>query len=519
MQVSLAPLLLDTLAPAIDAAVADGFILRLFSQDPTLWGDEAVAEASIRLGWLEDPRDQLSLVEDIERLRAHLVAAGARRVILCGMGGSSLAPEVMALAYGADLTVVDTVHPDVLGPLLQSDLSDAVVVVSSKSGGTVETDSQRRMFEGAFSAQGIDAAQRIVVVTDPGSPLDIQAQELGYRVFWGNPAVGGRFSAMTAFGLVPAGLAGVPLREVLDDAGDAWLRLSTNDAGNGGLVLGAAIASGAPARNKLLVSDAPETPGFGNWVEQLVAESTGKDRTGILPVIGSSFTSVPDGIRVGPRASEADIEVSGALGGLFVLWEVAVVFASQLLGVNPFDQPNVESAKLAARNQLGSGATQRAGERVLGSLSAWGSPPLPRERGDVPSALSWLLSHAQTTSYVGLCVFDAGGYDAGQWRSVAHAIEEITSRPVTLGFGPRFLHSTGQFHKGGPAEGVFLQVIALANTDLEIPGRDFTATELLVAQAHGDADVLAATNQPVLSLTAAADTASQELLDALALLS
>jgi hypothetical protein len=519
VQVSLAPLLLATIAPAIDQALSDGFIPRLFSQDPTLWGDEAVAEASIRLGWVCDPMDQLSLVEDIEGLRAQLLVAGARRVILCGMGGSSLAPEVMALASGADLTVIDTVHPDALRPLLESDLADAVVVVSSKSGGTVETDSQRRMFEGALSAQGIDATQRIVVVTDPGSPLDIQAQELGYRVFWGNPAVGGRFSALTAFGLVPAGLAGVPLREVIDDANDAWKRLSANDTDNDGLLLGAAIASGAPALNKLLISDGPGTPGFGNWVEQLVAESTGKDRTGILPVISSSLRSVPDGMRVGPDASEADIEVSGAVGGLFLLWEVAVAFASQLLGVNPFDQPNVESAKLAARNQLGSGRTQRAGERTLGSLSAWGSPPLPRELGDVPSALSWLLRHAQTTSYVGLCVFDAGGYDAGQWRAVAHAVEQITSRPVTLGFGPRFLHSTGQFHKGGPAEGVFLQVIALANTDLEIPGRDFTATELLVAQAHGDADVLAATNQPVLSLTVAADSASQELLDALALLS
>lgn len=511
MLVVLAPPLLAAASPAVDVAVSQGFIAGLFAKDPTLWGDDAVSEASTRLGWLDDPAAQRVLVEQIDLLRAELLASGVSRVILCGMGGSSLAPEVMARASGVQLTVVDTVHPDVLAPLLNTDLSSAAIVVSSKSGGTVETDSLARLFAAALREQGIDPRGRMVVVTDPGSPLDVESTANGYRVFHGNPAVGGRFSALTAFGLVPAGLAGVPVRQILDDAHEAWALLSQNAPANAGLVLGAGIAVMAPVRNKLLVSDAPGTPGFGNWVEQLVAESTGKNNRGLLPVMESSLHGLPDGLRVGPEGTEADIQISGSLGALFLLWEVAVSFASQIIGVNPFDQPDVESAKVAAREYLTAGLVTHTPGRTLGDLVASATPPLPANVRDLEGALAWLIEELQAKSYVGICVFGTGGSDPGPWRAAANAIEAATARPVTLGFGPRFLHSTGQFHKGGPREGVFLQIVVVPEVDLSIPGRDFTAAELLIAQAQGDAAVLAATGQRVLSVTVPSEAAAKKL--------
>lgn len=489
----------------VRAGVAAKFCSRLFAGDHTLWGAQAQDEASRRLGWIEDPLDQHALIESVERLRESLAAEGVRRVVLCGMGGSSLAPEVMARAFEVSLTIVDTIHPDVLRPLLEADLSDVVIVVSSKSGGTVETDSLRRMFHAALSAQGVDPRRRIVVVTDPGSPLESEAREEGLRVFLGNPNVGGRFSALTAFGLVPAGLAGVPVRELVEDAHAARALLAVDDAANQGLILGAALALGVPPQNKILLVDPRVVPGFGNWVEQLVAESTGKNGAGLLPVVGSSLSSIPDGVAVGPTGSAADITVDAPLGALFILWEVATVFASSVLGVNPFDQPDVESAKVAARELLDSGFAPRSGEKNLGTVSAWSSPPLGVEVADAIEAVRWLLRHLHHSSYIALAVFGPGGAEEGPWRAVAHALEERTNRPVTLGFGPRFLHSTGQFHKGGPAEGIFIHIIVAPTSDQDIPGRPFGTTELLFAQAHGDAAVLGATGQPVLSLTTSVD--------------
>ena len=501
VSVVVSPELEALVRPAIDAGVSTEFCSRLFAQDPTLWGQEAESEASVRLGWVSDPLDYSSLIDTVEELRSELVARGMRRVILCAMGGSSLAPEVMARAFDFELIILDTIHPDVLTPVVSSALADAVVVVSSKSGSTVETDSLRRIFSSAMTAQGVDPLDRIIVVTDPGSPLEIDARQAGLRVFLGNPDVGGRFSALTAFGLVPAVLAGVPVREVLTSAHTAWTRLRKDEPTNAGLVLGAALAAGSPARNKVLLAAAPSTPGFGNWIEQLVAESTGKHGVGLLPVVGSPLTSIPDGITVGPAGSATEITVEAPIGELFLLWEVATAFACQILGVNPFDQPNVESAKVAARELLDSDPAPRGGERDFGHVSAWSSPVLESSVTDVPGALKWLLQRAESSSYIALGVFGPGGANEGPWRTVAHALEKRSNRPVTLGFGPRFLHSTGQFHKGGPAEGLFVQVIVLPESDLEIPGRFFSSTDLLLAQAHGDASVIANSSQPALSLS------------------
>ncbi len=496
MIVALEPSLESGIGAVVNAGVAQQFASRLFAKDATLWGQAAVSEASIRLGWVEDPLALQGLVAEISELRGALASEGVSRVILCGMGGSSLGPEVMCASADVPLVVLDTTHADVVAPLIGSDLSDAVVVVSSKSGGTVETDSARRLFEKALRDQGINPQSRIVVVTDPDSPLHVESIAAGYRVFLGNPTVGGRFSALTAFGLVPCGLAGMDLTPVLEDAHAAWSVLSRDENTNHGLRLGAALALWAPHRNKVLLADVLGLPGFGDWVEQLVAESTGKDGQGVLPVVGSSLRHAQDALSVGNLGDQADIEIDCALGSRMMLWEVATVFAAQLLGVNPFDQPNVESAKIAARELLS--GDQKRGPRpgsdddmsVLASFSDSASPEV---------LLAELRGRIGESSYVALCVF-GNSADQAPWHAVAEALEHSTGRPVTLGFGPRFLHSTGQFHKGGPTQGVFIQVAEIPEDPIAIPGREFDCTDLLVAQAQGDARVISETGQPILSI-------------------
>ncbi|MDN5670096.1 MAG: glucose-6-phosphate isomerase, partial [Renibacterium salmoninarum] len=206
----------------LPALVADRVASRIFEKDPTLWGPDAESEAAIRLGWVEAPAVSAPLVPQILALRAELQAEGVNRVVLAGMGGSSLAPEVITKTAGVELVVLDSTDPDQVRAAVRERLAETVLVVSSKSGSTLETDSQRRIFEQEFTAAGIDAKQRIIVVTDPGSPLDAAAREAGYRaVFNADPQVGGRYSALTAFGLVPSGLAGVDIQQLLDDAEEA----------------------------------------------------------------------------------------------------------------------------------------------------------------------------------------------------------------------------------------------------------------------------------------------------------
>ena len=297
------------------------------------------------------------------------------------MGGSSLAPEVICATEGKELVVLDSSDPDYVRAALQDKLDRTIVVVSSKSGSTVETDSQKRAYEGAFTDAGIDPTERIVIVTDPGSPLDKSAREAGYRVVNADPDVGGRYSALTAFGLVPSGLAGVDIEALLDDAESVADLLAADDDANPALRLGAAIGGTNPLRDKLaIVDDGSGIVGFADWAEQLIAESTGKGGTGILPVVEADdddpevkwpahdvtvvrLVSVDaddepvsddtDVVAVDPTRSE--VAVSGSLGAQMLLWEVAVAAAGRLLGINPFDQPDVESAKAAARELLDKG--------------------------------------------------------------------------------------------------------------------------------------------------------------------
>ena len=267
----------DAIATAVPQLVEAQFASKLFAKDPTLWGEAAESESSKRLSWVGLARSSRPLVGEIAALRDDLVGKGLDHVVLCGMGGSSLAPEVICATEGKELVVLDSSDPDYVRAALQDKLDRTVVVVSSKSGSTVETDSQKRAYEGAFTDAGIDPTERIVIVTDPGSPLDKSAREAGYRVVNADPDVGGRYSALTAFGLVPSGLAGVDIEALLDDAESVADLLAADDDANPALRLGAAIGGTNPLRNKLaIVDDGSGIVGFADWAEQLIAESTGK---------------------------------------------------------------------------------------------------------------------------------------------------------------------------------------------------------------------------------------------------
>lgn len=501
---------IDTVVPRL---VTDLVASGITAQDPELWGPDAEAEASNRLGWVEAVSVSRPLVAEVLALRDRLRAEGIDHVVLAGMGGLSLAPEVITRTAGVPLTVLDSTNPAQVRAAVEHELERTVLVVSSKSGSTLETDSQRRVYEQAFRDAGIDPAGRIVVVTDPGSPLEAEATAAGYRVFTADPGVGGRYSALTAFGLVPSGLAGADIAELLDEADAISALLSVDIDENPGLVLGAVLGGTSPLRDKIgIVADGTHIVGFGDWVEQLIAESTGKDGRGLLPVVldaGSPEVTagLPDVqvIRlVGSREDErhvadGEVEITGTLGGQLLVWEYAVAVAGRLLGINPFDQPDVEAAKVAARALLDDRPAPTEPAFTVDGIAVRATRGLPVGT-TLAEAVTGLLAAVDATGYLAVQAYvDRTANPA--LESLRDALAARTGRPVTFGYGPRFLHSTGQYHKGGPANGVFLQIVADEPVDLAIPGRPFTFGQLIQAQASGDASVLAAHGRPVLTLT------------------
>ena len=508
----------ETLPSLVASLVASG----ITAGDGSLWGPEAEDEASQRLGWVQAVSVSRPLVAQIEALRQELAAKGVTRVVLAGMGGSSLAPEVIAQTAGRPLVILDSTAPGQVlaaidGDAQQGDLSKTVLVVSSKSGSTVETDSAKRAFEAAFRDLGIDPLERIVVVTDPGSPLDQAARTDGYTVFNADPTVGGRYSALTAFGLVPTGLAGVDIGELLDEAEATLLEVAIDSPDNPALVLAAAIAGGEPRRDKLgLVTDGTHIVGLPDWIEQLVAESTGKEGTGILPVVllpvSPEVENKPADLQIVRLVDEAkqfhlfehhngEILVSGSLGAQFVVWEYATAIAGRMLGINPFDQPDVESAKIAARGLLDARPEQAEPAFTVEGVEVRVSDPELAASGTVAGVLDALWARLPEDGYVSIQAY-VNRLELDQLVGLRELVAADSGRPTTFGWGPRFLHSTGQFHKGGPANGVFLQILEHTDVDLEIPDRPFTFGQLIQAQAAGDASVLAdGHGRPVVTLT------------------
>ncbi len=504
-------------AGAVEQLVADGVASGIARRDPSLWGPDAEAEAGKRLAWVDLARDSRALVDEIVGLRDVLADRGLDRVVLCGMGGSSLAPEVICAAHGVDLTVLDSSDPDMVRRTIGERLEHTVVVVSSKSGGTVETDSQKRAYEQAFRDADLEPAAHIVVVTDDGSPLDQSAAEAGYRVFHADSGVGGRFSALTAFGLVPSGLAGADVGRLLDEAAAIAPHLEADSVDNPALRLGALLGVAATTGvDKVVLGDkASGIPGFGDWAEQLLAESTGKDGKGVLPVVVPSLEapnfapSTPDEVLVtigsgvhtdALPASGWGAAVDAPLGAQLLLWEYATAVAGRVIGINPFDQPDVESAKQAARAMLDGGSPAPDPVFTDGPVAVYATDGLLSGEKTVTEAVAALLDRLDGESgYLAVMAYLDRVGDA-DLASVRESLAARTGRPTTFGWGPRFLHSTGQYHKGGPASGVYLQITGEPVQDLEVPGRPFTFGGFLRAQAVGDASVLAERGRPVLRL-------------------
>jgi glucose-6-phosphate isomerase len=498
-------------AEAMAALVREGVPGLLAAKDPTLWGPDAEPEAKIRLGWVDTFRRSRALLSELDHLYDRVHGSGLSHVALAGMGGSSLAPEVIAGTLGVGLTVLDTTDPHQVRAALADRLASTVVVVSSKSGGTVETHSHFRAYRQAFEDAGLTGiGQRFVFVTDPGSPLEGLAHEIGAAVVLADPEVGGRYSALTAFGLVPTALAGINVAELLDQA-EAFAPSLAEPQDNPALALGAALGVAALAgRDKVaLAEDGTGIVGLGDWAEQLIAESTGKNGRGILPIVIETPTAPvdrgPDVLMVTVGGSllpgavpgsgiVPDLAVNGPLGAQFLAWEYAVAIAGRLIGINPFDQPNVAESKENTKQILESGLPDEEPSYVDGAVEAYG--PLG---GPVPAAVTGLLKHIGPDGYLAVMAY-LDRFGAAQIAEIRAALAKLSGRPVTFGWGPRFLHSTGQYHKGGPQNGVFLQITGEASQDLDVPGAGYTFGTLQAAQAAGDRQALASRGRQVLHL-------------------
>jgi transaldolase/glucose-6-phosphate isomerase len=412
---------------------------RIWERDPSVWTGSDEAHW---LGWLDEPGRMRERVHELMEFGADL---DVDDVVLLGMGGSSLAPEVMRRTFGAErFHVLDTTHPSAVRRLEASiDVNRTLFLASSKSGTTIETRSHLDYFRGRGG--------RIAVVTDPGSPL----AELSEDVFYGEPTIGGRYSGLSVFGILPAVLMGVDAIRLLDRA-EEMREACRLEEGNPGLELGLELARTPYLR---------VSGDFGLWVEQLVAESTGKNGKGIVPV------------EIGGEELDVRLPDPYELGQEFFRWEFATAVAGSVLGVNPFDQPNVQEAK------------DRTNTLLSETRPVSGTGPGPE--GDVDT----LLAQARPGDYIAVLAF----IDPEREEELAPLVERAkqTGAAVAKGLGPRYLHSTGQLHKGGPATGLFIQVVDDLGEELPIPGRPYGFRTLIAAQAAGDFQALQDRGRPI----------------------
>jgi len=487
---------------------------RFWSKDPTVWADPPIPETSDRLGWLDAPTSSRSLIGTIDELHAQAVSEGITDVVLCGMGGSSLAPEVFAatLPKGNNspvLTVIDSTHPRAVDAVAHAtDPETTWYIIASKSGGTIETMSLFRYFWMLADELLDDPGSHFIAITDPGTSLGTLAADRGFRsTVHADPNIGGRYSALTAFGLVPAGLIGADITALLDSADRAasMCRPGGPLADNPGFTLGVLLAerSRQGIDKAQFVGSRPATS-IGIWTEQLIAESTGKEGKGIVPIDGGP--ALPDATDVtvvavgGTSETEADIAIRfdnpyDIAGAMFIL-EFATAVAGRCLGINPFDQPDVQLAKKLATAAMD------------GDLGPDKSPPIPlndlRWVDDLMKSL-----HKGPTSYISVQAYVPQTPEtATQLDDLRQTLTTASNAFVTIGFGPRFLHSTGQLHKGGPGGGVYLQIIDDTGETVEIPGTDSTFNELIAAQAMGDRAALVDRGRSVTAVVLGTDTNS-----------
>ncbi len=499
----------------IKQRVDDHTMERIWKKDHTLWKPDP-KEITNRLGWLDIADRVIQNVEKIEFLKKELIDEGFTHVLLLGMGGSSLAPEVFRKTFGfseddLDVDILDSTDPDSVRTFEKKlNPEKTLFVVSTKSGGTVETLSFFKYYYNWIQDNigKDDAGKHFVAITDPGSSLQEMAGNYKFRhTFLNDPDIGGRFSALSYFGIVPAVFLGVPVRDVLKSAVDT--ALSSKNSENDGLTLGVILGEMAlNSCDKVIFLPSPELSSFGDWAEQLIAESTGKEGKGILPVVGESRLDVDeysqdrifvfqtlkgntpdpqlkkDLIEAGHPILEIDIQDLSEIGGLFYVWEMATAVACLSLKINPFDQPNVESAKVRARSMTA--AFMETGQLPQDD---------PAEFSD--RVLKDFLKDARPGHYIAIQVYaqstDQSDVSLSQLRI---KLTENYGVPVTIGYGPRFLHSTGQLHKGDGGNGYFIQITSENSDDLSIPDEAGEITSsmsfgvLKLSQALGDKQAL-----------------------------
>jgi hypothetical protein len=447
---------------------------RIWARDPAVWTG---SDEGSWLGWLDEP---WRMSEDVDLLLqfADSLVGRIDTIVLLGMGGSSLAPEVIKGTFQQEtFHVLDTTHPQAIRALAaRIDLSRTLFIAASKSGSTLETRSHTDYFWEQSPHGELWAA-----ITDPGSALEQLALERGFSaVFAGEPTIGGRYSALSAFGMVPAVLMGIDVSSFLLRAQE-MAEACRFAEGNPGLELGLSLGEGWLAgRDKICI--APTPGGFGLWAEQLLAESTGKLGKGLIPAPGEPAD--------GPDRQAQEVRLSGEyeLGQEFFRWEFATAVAGSLLGINPFDQPDVQSAKDRTSQILASG-----------------DDPLVEPEGSADE----LFSQAQPGDYVAILAFVNPTPEAeAKLASLAERARRETGCVVTHGYGPRYLHSTGQLHKGGPKVGLFLQIVQDDTKDVPIPGQPYSFSILKQAQSLGDLESLTSRRLPVLRVTLGKEAAA-----------
>lgn len=462
-------------------------LMALAKKDFTLWGKAAESETSVRLDWIDLPTASRQLLPELEKVRDFLKENELNHLILCGMGGSSLGPEVLAKTYNKELITLDTTDPDQIAAATPSDLSHTAIIVGSKSGGTAETASQKEYFETLLMKAGLNPANHFIIVTDPGSPFDKECRSKNYFVINANPNVGGRFSVLSAFGLVPAAAMGIDVAKILDEAYKASDSFTSQQSP--ALTLAAAILQ---SKNQILAMSSTGTsvPGIADWIEQLIAESTGKEGVGFLPIAVPNSTSaaVSDGLKISfSPNSDADIIVEAALAEHFILWEWATALLGIPMQINIFDQPNVQEAKtsaLALLDQWESKVPTLIADCQFGAVQVFGATG-----ATLNEVLTTFLT--KPMRYNAVMAYLARGIDDAI-LPIQELLSEKSLRPSSFGWGPRFLHSTGQFHKGGQPNGAFLVITGENTKDLPIPGKPYSFHTLLMAQALGDLAALRA---------------------------
>lgn len=520
--------------PAVEAEInqlnGQDFTNRFWHKDATLWTQDAEAQQSIRsfMGWLDSPEVLSKAVGDIQQFVADVKAAGFQHVVVMGMGGSTMAPIVFERSFsqnGLPLSILDTTDPGTVAELEKSiPLAHTLFIVASKSGTTAEPLAFGDYFYDKVKAiKGDKAGENFVAITDPGSKFVTQATQEGYRkIFLNFAEVGGRFSALTYFGMVPAALYGVDINAMLHGAVEMMRACGAQGptADNPGLKLGATMGVLAKqGRDKLTLITPESLSSLGLWLEQLLAESTGKEGKGILPVAGEPLGR-PDEygtdrvfVYVGYE-SEADqgtidkltaLEQAGhpviiirlknalELGGEFYRWEIGTAVAGIVLGINPFDQPNVQAAKTAT-DKLMKEVTEK------GQLPSPGQPAASQDGinyygevtgADAAGVLQAFFAQAQPGNFMTLQAYlhenEALNKALAEFRQL---VQDKLRIATTSGYGPRFLHSTGQYHKGGPNNGLFVQFTADHPQDLPLPGRTYTFGTFENAQAQGDLQAL-----------------------------